>query len=209
MHIKIGVPIYAEDGQVGRVSRIILHPATNDMHGVVATEDALLPHDVVIPRIWIVGADEDGMTVRGTSEDVANLEAFALSQYSVPPEDWIPPTDSPASIYLFPASPYSVGAFDRPRPSPPPISHELESLGDGDVEINGTTAVYCGERQVGRVDRVFTEGETEHVTHVVLNRGTMRRDIAVPVDHITSIGDEGIQLDLSEEELDNLPPIPV
>jgi hypothetical protein len=29
MHIKIGVPIYAEDGQIGRVSRVILHPASH------------------------------------------------------------------------------------------------------------------------------------------------------------------------------------
>jgi hypothetical protein len=36
----------------------------------------------------------------------------------------------------------------------------------------------------------------------------MRRDIAVPVDRVSSIGDEGILLDLTEEELDNLPPIP-
>jgi len=208
MHIKIGVPIYAEDGQVGRVSRVILNPATSELHGIVATEDAMLPHDVVIPSSWITRADEDGLSVRGTAEEVANLDVFALSQYSEPPEDWIPPTDSPSSIYLFPASPYSVGAFDRPRPSPSPAAHELETLAIGDVEINGTTAAFCGERQVGRVDRVFTEGDTEHVTHVVLNRGTMRRDIAVPVDRITSIGDEGIQLDLSEEELDNLPPIP-
>lgn len=209
MHIKIGVPIYAEDGQVGRVSRVILHPSTSELHGIVAAEDALLPHDVVIPASWITRADEDGLSVRGTSDEVANLDTFALSQYSEPPEDWIPPTDSPSSIYLFPASPYSVGAFDRPRPSPPPLEHELENLEEGDVELNGTTAVFCGERQVGRVDRVFTEGETEHVTHVVLNRGTMRRDIAVPMDRIASIGDEGIQLDMSEEELDNLPPIPV
>jgi uncharacterized protein YrrD len=207
MHIKIGVPIYAEDGQVGRVSRIILHPSTGEMQGVVATEDALLPHDVVIPISRIIRADEEGMTVRGTSEDVANLDVFALSQYAVPPEDWIPPTDDPSSVYLFPASPYSVGAFDRPWTSPPP-THEVESLKQGDVEVNSTTAVYCGNRQVGRVDRIFTEGDTEQVTHVVLNRGTMRRDIAVPINRIASIGDEGIQLDLTEEELDNLPPIP-
>lgn len=208
MHIKLGVPIFAEDGPVGRVARIILHPATQEVQGIVSSEGGMFPHDVVIPQEWIAAAEMDGVTVRGTTEQVAELPAFALSQYTVPPEDWIPPTDDPSSIYLFPASPYSVGAFDRPRPSPPPAAHEVETLGQGDVEVSGSTAVFCGDREVGHLDRVFTEGETDHVTHLVLHRGTLRRDIAVPVDRVTSIGDEGIRLDLSEEELDRLPPIP-
>jgi len=208
MHIKIGVPIFAQDGPVGRVSRIILHPSTQEMQAIVASDDRIIAHDVVIPVDWIVAADLDGITVRGTQDEVAELPPFALSQYTVPPEDWIPPTDDPSSIYLFPASPYAVGAFDRPRPSPPPAAHEVETLGVGDVEVSGSTAVYCEGREVGHVDRVFTEGETDHVTHLVLHRGTLRRDIAVPVERITSIGDEGIQLDLTEEELDQLPPIP-
>jgi uncharacterized protein YrrD len=208
MHIKIGVPIFAEDGQAGRVSRVILHPSTQELHGIVATEERLLPHDVVVPAALIASADEDGLTVRGTVEAISALEPFALSQYTEAPEDWIPPTGDASSIYLFPSSPYAVGAFDRPSAVGPASAHEVESLGMGDVDVSGSTLVYCGERQVGHLDRVFTEDNSDHVTHLVLQRGTMRRDIAVPVDRVSSIGDEGILLDLTEEELDNLPPIP-
>ena len=208
MHIKIGVPLFAEDGQAGRVSRVILHPSSQELHGIVISEDGMLAHDVVVPVTLITSAEEDGVTVRGTVETIRSLEPFAMSQYTEAPEDWIPPTGDPSSIYLFPNSPYAVGAFDRPSPSPEPASHEIETLGEGDVDVSGSTVVFCGERPVGRLDRVFTEGDTDHVTHLVLQRGTMRRDIAVPVDRVTSIGDEGILLDLTEEELESLPPIP-
>lgn len=207
MHIRIGVPIFAEDGLAGRVSRIILHPATQEVEGIVSSDGGLLPHDVVIPIDRITAADLEGITIRGTTEDVFALEPFAMSQYTEPPEDWMPPTDEPSSIYLFPASPYAVGAFDRPNVSLT-ATHEVQNLESGDVDVSGATPVFCGDREVGHLDRVFTEEATDHLTHLVLHRGTLRRDIAVPVEMVSSIGDEGIQLNLTEEELDSLPPIP-
>jgi uncharacterized protein YrrD len=207
MHIRIGVPIFAEDGPAGRVSRIILHPASQEVEGVVASDHGILPHDVVIPIDRIVAADLEGLTVRGTTEEVLALAPFSMAQYTEPPENWLPPTDEPSSIFLFPASPYAIGAFDRPSVSPI-TPHEVDNLEDGDVDISGVTPVFCGDREVGHLDRVFTEEATDHLTHLVLHRGTLRRDIAVPVEMVSSIGDEGIQLNLTEEELDNLPPIP-
>jgi len=208
MHIKIGIPIFAEDGLVGRVSRIIIHPATQEVDGIVSSDAEQWAHDVVVPIDWITAADPESLTIRGSIEQASELEPFAMSQYTTPPEDWIPITDEPSSVYLFPASPYVVGAFERGGPAPPIAAHEVENLEDGDVDVSGTTAVFCGDREVGHLDRVFTEGGTDHLTHLVLHRGTLRRDIAVPVEMVGSIGDEGIQLNLTEAELDELPPIP-
>lgn len=205
MDIRLGTRILAEDGEAGRVERLILHPETHELEAVVAVEGGLLKRDVVIPAELLLGAGADGVRVRGTVDDIGELEPFAQSQYTVPPEEWIPPTDQPSSYYLFPLSPVTVGAFIPPT-QPILSDEEVENLQPCDVEVSGSTEVLCRDGVAGRLDRVVTEGDSDRVTHLIIHRGTLRgRDISVPVEAVEHIGDAGIQLALSEEELDALP----
>lgn len=210
MQIRIGAPVLAEDGRAGRVEKIILHPSTNELVGIVAAH-GWLPHEVVIPAERLLGADEHGVRVRGTVEEIANLEPFALSQYVEPPEDWIPPTDldPAAGLYLFPASPYAVGAFEGPATQPPPPAHEFEDLGEGDIEVSRVRPVYCRDGEAGRVKRLVTEGASGRVSHLVVERGgLLRREVLVPIQYVVEIGHDAVRLSLSCEELDRLPAAP-
>src|SRR5205814_2130667 len=108
--------------------------------------------------------------------------------------------------YLFPASPLAVGAFTMPATQPSPAEHEVEDLEAGDVDVSGSTTVFCTDGAAGKIDRVITEGDSDRVTHLVVHRGTLRhRSIAVPVEYIAGMGEEGVRLSLSEKELDALP----
>ncbi len=208
MDIKIGVPLIAEDGTAGRVERIILHPATNEIVGVVATRGGILPHDVVIPSDRLLAADGKGLRVRGTLEELGELEPFAQSQYIDPPENWLPPTDSAGGIYLFPATPYAVGAFERPVTQPAPAEHEVEELSPGDVDVNGNTTIFCADGPCGKLERVVTDGTTDHVTHLIVRRGSMIGEgVRVPMECVASLGDDGIRLTLTRDELGDLPDI--
>jgi uncharacterized protein YrrD len=206
MNIKLGVPVVAENGNAGSVERIILHPDTHEVDAVVAVQGGMLTRDVVIPIDRILAADERGVRVQGTVEEISDLEPYAQSQYTVPPEDWIPPTGEPAAIYLFPASPYAVGAFTQPASQPDPADHEVEDLETGDVDVSGSTTVFCTDGASGKVDRVVTEGATDKVTHLVVQRGTLlSRAVLVPVENIGRMDQDGIYLTLTQEELDDLP----
>jgi uncharacterized protein YrrD len=206
MDIRIGVPVQAEDGQAGKVERIILHPATNEVDSIVAVQGWLLSRDVVIPVDRILAADEEGVRVRGTAEEIDNLEPFAQSQYTDPPEDWLAPNDMPPAFFLFPASPYAVGAFAPSSGALEPAEREVENLPPGDVEVSGTTTVYCADGVGGTLTRVVTEGDTDKVIAVVVRRGVLgHRDLRVPVEHVHSMDSEGIRLTLTESELDKLP----
>ena len=206
MDIRIGVPVRAEDGQAGKVERIIVHPDTNQISGVVVTQGGMLARDVVIPSERILGGNEDHLLVRGTVDEIGELEPFAQSQYTEAPEDWIPPVALPSSLFLFPASSMAVGAFDRGSPEPPPPPHEVADLEPGEVDISGTTTVFCADGEAGKVDRVITEPDSDTVTHLVVQRGSLLiRDIVVPVNRIATMDEEGIVLTLTREELDDLP----
>ena len=73
------------------------------------------------------------------------------------------------------------------------------------MEISGSTTIYCRDGEAGHLDRVVTEPQTDHVTHLVVRRGASGRDHAVPAAQIERMGDEGIYLTLTRDELDDLP----
>lgn len=208
MDIRIGVPVIAEDGAAGRVERIILHPATNEVVGIVAVQGAMLPHDVVIPSERLLSSDARGLHVRGSVEEISELDPFAQSQYVDPPEDWLPPTDTAGGIYLFPATPYAVGAFERPVTQPAPAEREVEDLAPGDIDVTANTPVYCADGVGGRLERVITNGTSDQVTHLIVRRGAaIGEGIAVPMECVASVGDEGIRLTLTRDELDDMPDV--
>lgn len=202
MDIKLGARIQAEDGDAGHVERLILHPESSELVGVVAVEGGLLKRDVVIPSDWLLASEGDTLRVRGTVDEIGGLEPFAQSQYTIPPEEWIPPTDQPSSYYLFPLSPVTVGAFIPPT-QPVLSGEQVEDLQPGEAQVSGSTEVLCRDGVAGRLVRLVTEGDSDRVTHLVLHRGAMMgRDITVPYTHVEEVGGGAIQLDLSEEELD-------
>lgn len=207
MDLKFGTQVMAEDGRVGSVERVILHPETREVDAIVVVNQEILPDDVMVPVERILSADDRGVWVRGTVEEVRSLDGFAFSQYVEAPEDWLPPTDAPSSFYLFPASPYLVGALTPPPTHPSPPAREVEDMPEeGDREVSASTTVLCGKSPAGRLSHVVTQGETDHVTHLVVRTGGRpTREVVVPVEHIVSLGDEGVVLDMEEEELDQMP----
>jgi sporulation protein YlmC with PRC-barrel domain len=208
MDIRFGAEVAAEDGRVGRVERVILHPETAEVVGVVVAGDDLLPTDVIVPSDWITSAEGDLVRVRGTREDVGALEPFAQSQYVLPPEEWIPPTNEipDASIYLFPAPAHAVEAFQRPISQRGPAVHEVADLAEGDVDVTGSTRVFCRDGEVGRVEEVVTKGNSDRVSHLIVRQGRfLLRDVAIPVTHLGEIRDGELHLNLTRSELDSLP----
>lgn len=205
MNIRLGSPVLAEDGGAGVVERLILHPDTQELEGVVAAQGGILKRDVVIPVGLLLAADDSGVRVSGTVEAINDLEPFAQSQYTAPPEEWIPPTDLPSSVYLFPLSPLAVGAFAMPT-QVLPAEEEVEDLQEGDVEINAHTQVLARDGVAGKLERVVTEGDSDRVTHLIIQRGSLSsREVLVPMEQVQQMDETGIVLALSEAELDELP----
>jgi uncharacterized protein YrrD len=204
--IKMGVPVEATDGRAGKVEQLVFDPAKKEVVGVVVTQGWLLPHDVVVPMDRVASADEHALRVRATVEEVSRMPAFSLSQYVTPPENWIPPAGIAVAPYLFPASPYAVGAFIPPITQAGPPVEEVENLPEGTVDLGPNQEVLCDDDVVGHVDRVITEGDSDRVTHLVVRHGTLfGHDVVVPADRITQTDGMGIHLSLTREEFDQLP----
>jgi uncharacterized protein YrrD len=208
MQFHIGVPVMATDGRAGTLDRLIFDPGHESVLGMVVGQGGLLPHDVVVPLDRVLSADDEAVRVSGTVEEIAALEGFTQSQFTAPPEEWLPPSDLEvrAPYFLFPASPYAIGAFAPPAPVTVPAEEAVENKPEGSVDLSAATEVACTDGPAGTVDRVITAGDSDQVTHLIVRRGALfTREIAVPAEYIATTDEQTVHLTLSQEELDRLP----
>lgn len=205
MQIRLGSAVMAEDGRAGTVDRIILHPETREIDALVATQGDGSTDLLVVPIDRVLAADGEAVRVSGTVEEIHGLDLFTHSQFVEPPEEWLPPTADAAGFYLMPASPVAVGAFQQPATMPDPPAEEVEDLEPGDFEIKWNTQVFCTDGLAGRLDRVLTDGDSDVVTHLVIMRDGGAGDVAVPLEQVASLGDEGVHLALTTSQIRELP----
>jgi uncharacterized protein YrrD len=208
MNFRIGRPVMAEDGRAGTLERLIFDPIADQLVGLVVTQSGLMSHDVVVPLDRVLAANEEEVRVRGTVEEIAALEGFTQAQFTAPPAEWLPPEqfsgDMPA--FLFPASPYAVGAFASPAPVVEPAEEPEENKPPGSVDLGSDTELVCTDGPAGTVDRVLTDGNSDRVTHLIVRRGALfTRDIAVPAEYIATTDEQTVHLTISQQELDELP----
>jgi len=208
MNFRIGRPVLAEDGRAGTLERLIFDPVADQLIGLVVTQGGLMAHDVVVPLDRVLAANEEEVRVRGTIEEIAALEGFTQAQFTAPPAEWLPPgqLSGPTPAFLFPASPYAVGAFASPAPVVEPADEREENKPPGSVDLGAATELVCTDGPAGTVDRVLTDGDSDRVTHLIVRRGALfTRDISIPAEYIATTDEQAVHLTISQQELDELP----
>jgi uncharacterized protein YrrD len=208
MDFRIGRPVMAEDGRAGTLDRLIFDPVSDQVRGLVVSQGGLLTRDVVVPLDRVLSANEEEVRVRGKVAEIAALEGFTQAQFTAPPEEWLPPEDLSlgSPYFLFPASPYAVGAFASPAPISEPAEEAEENKPPGSVDLGAATEVVCTDGTAGTVDRVLTEGDSDRLTHLIVHRGSLlTREIAVPAEFIATTDEQSVYLTISQQELDELP----
>ena len=62
--------------------------------------------------------------------------------------------------------------------------------------------------EIGKVDGFAVDPEDHKVTHVLLREGHLwgRKKVAIPISSVTAV-DEGIRLDLTKQQVEDLPPL--
>ena len=183
----MGATASCVDGPGGRVSRVIIDPATETV-----------THLVIEPKHWLgvgrlVPLDLDdptggGHSLRCTVEEFGNLE---------PAEEAELAEDVTGGLALN----APMGAT-----SPVPvILQDVVPLGETDVERG--EPVHAVDGEIGRVEGLLVDPDDHRVTHVLLQEGHLwgRKKVSIPVSAVTGV-ENGIQLSLTRKQVEDLPP---
>jgi sporulation protein YlmC with PRC-barrel domain len=183
----MGATASCVDGPGGRVSRVIIDPATETVTHLVIEPKHWLGVGRLVP-LDLVDTTGGGLSLRCTVEEFGNLE---------PAEEAELAEDVTGGLALN----APMGAT-----SPVPvILQDVVPLGETDVQRG--EPVHAVDGEIGRVEGLLVDPDDHRVTHVLLQEGHLwgRKKVSIPVSAVTGV-ENGIQLSLTRKQVEDLPP---
>ncbi len=204
MKIDIGVRVRTVDGEeIGKVERVIINPDSKEVDALVVHRGLILTRDVVVPLSLIQEAERDEVTLRIGSAQLAALPDFVERHYAAtsPGEAAISPY-TPGSV-LFPlVSPQRVPGV----PAPYDAVHQEWQAPTQDVDISEGTEVRSLDGPIGVVGEVRTDPLTDRASAIVVKGGLgLDRELTIPIESVSEVADDHIQLSLTTRQVEALP----
>ena len=207
----IGTEASGSDGAVGTLIRVIVDPTVEEVtHLVIEPEHRpdlgrLVPLDLVD-----FNDPSDGISLRCTKAEFENLDPAEDTQI-------IPASDAyggygAGQVSYMPYYGLEGGGLAVPGVGGggaiAPQVVATDSIPLGEVEIRRGEPVQATDGHIGRVQGLVIHPGSRHVTHFLLQEGHLwgKKEVAIPIGAVTSTRD-GIQLKLSKQEVQDLPPV--
>jgi sporulation protein YlmC with PRC-barrel domain len=182
----MGATASCVDGPGGKVSRVIIDPATETVTHLVIEPKHRLGVGRLVP-LDLVETTAGDIRLRCTVEEFGALE---------PAQETELVDDVTGSLGL--------GGLNTPPPVPV-IIQDVVPLGEADVDRGEPVHALDGE--IGRVQGFLVDPDDHRVTHVLLEEGHLwgRKKVSIPVSAVTGV-ENGIQLSLTKKQVEDLPP---
>ena len=182
----MGATASCVDGPGGKVSRVIIDPATETVTHLVIEPKHRFGVGRLVP-LDLVETTAGDIRLRCTVEEFGALE---------PAEETELVDDVTGSLGL--------GGLNTPPPVPV-IIQDVVPLGEADVDRGEPVHALDGE--IGRVQGFLVDPNDHRVTHVLLEEGHLwgRKKVSIPVSAVTGV-ENGIQLSLTKKQVEDLPP---
>jgi osmotically-inducible protein OsmY/sporulation protein YlmC with PRC-barrel domain len=203
---KIGAPVLAAEGEIGRLKYVVVDPSAQVVTHLVVERGRLFRRDIVVPAGWVEQADAQGIRLHAKMDELERLPEFHEVQFWAPdptarPISGHPPADT--RVWISPHG--TVHTFHTTS-----VLHRVRlGIGDEDILIRRGLPVYTADGdRAGTVDHLLIDPETHRVTHIVIHRGrwfSQGEDYMAAIDHVSTASEYGIRLRLSRDELDQLP----
>jgi len=185
----MGATASCVDGPGGKVSRVIIDPATETVTHLVIEPKHRLGVGRLVP-LDLVDTTAGDIRLRCTVEEFGSLEPAEETQV----------VDDFTGLGL--------GGLSEPmgiRSPMPVILQDVVPLGEADVDRGDPVHALDGE--IGRVQGFLVDPDDHRVTHVLLEEGHLwgRKKVSIPVSAVTGV-ENGIRLSLTKKQVEDLPP---
>jgi sporulation protein YlmC with PRC-barrel domain len=194
----IGVDAICDDGVCGEVSRVVVDPVARAVTHLVVEPKHRLGLGRLVP-LDLVDTTSGEVRLRCT------MEAFEKLAYAEETEflDGIGALSGYAAGNVLSWPYYGLSMGDLP------LAVTYDKVPLGEVTVRRNEPVHASDGGIGRVQGLVIDGGDRHVTHVLLQEGHLwgRKQVAIPISAVTGIDDDGIRLNLTKQEVEDLPPV--
>lgn len=219
MEFREGTDVLTVSGEkVGDLERVVIDPRTRQVTHLVVGKGFLFTESRVLPIEVVDNANEDRVLLKpSVDEDLDEWPIFEET-YTIPIEeagayDRIEGTaeartirPAPAYYWYPPVGAGYAGSLAVPYYPGTVVSVE-RNVPKGSAALKEGAAIYSAdEEHVGNVERVFTDSETDAVTHFLISRGFLFKNYKlVPANWIADATDDEIHLSVTRDVLERLP----
>jgi sporulation protein YlmC with PRC-barrel domain len=181
----MGATASCVDGPGGKVSRVIIDPATETVTHLVIEPKHRLGGSRLVP-LDLVDTTKGDIRLRCTVEEFGRLEPAQEAELI---DD-------------------VLGSLNPPVGSAPPVQVLVQDVVPlGEADVNRGEPVHALDGEIGRVQGFLVDPDDHRVTHVLLQEGHLwgRKKVSIPVSAVTGV-ENGIQLSLTKKQVEDLPP---
>jgi sporulation protein YlmC with PRC-barrel domain len=186
----MGATASCVDGPGGKVSRLIVDPATETVTHLVIQPKHALGVGRLVP-LDLVDTTAGDIRLRCTVEEFGGLEPAQETELI---------DDVTASL--------GTGGLNPAMGIMSPVQtmvQDVVPLGEADVDRGDP--VYALDGEIGRVQGLMVDPDDHRVTHVLLEEGHLwgRKKVSIPASAVTGVA-SGIRLCLTKKQVEHLPP---
>ena len=198
----IGAEASCTDGVCGEVSRVVL-----DLAAWTVTHLVVKPKDERPARLValdLIDATAGEIRLRCTLSAFCKLGRAEKTEFVPGTGDYSRHgPGNTARPNFVQAGTESVGVSGRL-----PQTFTYDTLPPGEVAVRRGDHVHATDGDTGQIQGVFMNPGSDHVTHVLLQKGHLwgRKQVAIPISAVTRI-DAGIELNITRRQVKHLPPV--
>lgn len=198
MDLVLNAAVRCSDGAGGQITRIILNPLTKKVTDVVVRGPNRLGPERMVPVEEIATATTEEVTLRLSRKALARMQRFITHEF-VPQQDTYISGGAAATFYW----PYSIPARELLDVTHPAIPPE-------ELAVRRSDRVEAIDGQIGHVDALLIDPQTEAITHLILREGHLwgRREVTIPISQIVAIEDGVVRLSVDKGTVEAQPAVP-
>ncbi len=212
MQIREGAEVLTADGdKAGEVDRVVLDPMTKEVTHLVVQKGFLFKTEKVVPMSLVGPATEKYVTLWQTAGEMDELPDYEETDYvAAEVESHKGQAQAPTArpLYAYPPFVLPGKLSARSAYSVPDYVVRLEkNIPEGTVALEAGATVFDSDgQQVGAIDRILVDSESEQATHLLVEEGFLRKfRRLVPISWITRIREETVELSVAADVVRNLP----
>ena len=208
--LPVDAKVVCQDGDAGRVTDIVVDPASRAVTSIVIREDDLAGREFLVPLDRVTDSSRERVVLSCTKAELTAFPEFTTTRYVAASSPEAQPVIAQWQMDMYTYS-YGYEPIYMPTVAPDeqiPIVEDQIPAGKMAVD-RGSRIISSDDQDVGEVS-VFVVGLDGAITHFVLRigEGGDAREVTLPLTSIERRTDNGARLRLTRSDVEALPAVP-